>query len=95
MAWTTPRTWAIGQLVSAADLNEQIRDNFSHLKILVNDDGKIPAISSTYIADLSGTNLTGIVKLAANNDHTAGVNDFGAGAGGRIVLPVGADKWAT
>jgi len=95
MAWVTPSTWAIGQLVSAADLNEQIRDNLSHLKLLVNDDGEIPALSSTYIADLSGTNLTGIVKLAAANDHTAGVNDFGAGAGGRLVLPVGADKWAT
>lgn len=95
MAWTTPRTWTIGQLVSATDLNEQIRDNLNHLKLAVDNNGKIPDISFTYFADLSGLNLTGIVKLAANNDFTAGKNNFNAGAGTRLVVPVGADKWAT
>lgn len=95
MAWTTPRTWTVGQLVNAADLNEQVRDNFVHLKLLVNDDGKVPALSSTYVADLSGANLTGVVKLAAANDFTAGKQNYNGGAGTRLVLPVGADKWAT
>lgn len=95
MAWITPKTWTIGELVSAADLNEQIRDNMSHLKLIVNDAGKIPVISSTYFSDLSGANLTGVAKLAANNDFTAGVQDFSVGAGTRVVLPTGADKWAT
>lgn len=95
MAWTSPKTWAIGGLVSAADLNEQIRDNMTHLKFLVNDSGKIPALSSTYVADLSGANLTGVAKLAAANTFTAGVHNFGGGSGARLVLPVGADRWAT
>lgn len=94
MAWTTPRTWTIGQLVAADDLNEQLRDNLNHLKVAVDDDGKIPAISSTYFADLSGANLTNVVKTAQNNDFTAGVHNFNGGAGTRLVLPVGADKWA-
>ena len=95
MAWTPPKTWTIGELVSAADLNAQVRDNMTHLKLIVNDAGKIPALSGTYLSDLSGANLTGVAKLAASNDFTAGVHDFGAGAGTRLVLPTGPDKWAT
>jgi len=94
MAWTAPRSWAQGQLVEAADLNEQVRDNLAHLKLLVNDDGKIPILSDTYLADLSGANLTGVAKIAANNDFT-GVNNFGFGIGARLILPTGSDRWAT
>lgn len=32
MAWNTPITWDVGRLVTAADLNAQIRDNFQYLK---------------------------------------------------------------
>lgn len=32
MAWTTPRTWTTGELVTAAMLNEQVRDNSAYLK---------------------------------------------------------------
>lgn len=95
MAWTTPKTWSVGSLVSASELNEQIRDNEIHLKLLVNDDGKIPILSSTYVADLSGANLTGVAKLASANSFTAGVHNFSGGAGARLVLPVGSDRWAT
>lgn len=31
MAWTTPRTWTVGEVVTAAELNEQIRDNVGYL----------------------------------------------------------------
>lgn len=95
MAWVTPRTWTVGQLVAAAELNEQIRDNLTHLKLSVDNSGKIPALSSTYLADLSGANLTGLVKTGSANNFTAGVQDFSAGSGTRLVLPVGADKWAS
>jgi len=94
MAWATPKTWAIGQLVGASDLNEQVRDNFTHLKLLVDNDGKIPALNSTYLGDTSGVNLTGVAKLAAGNDFTAGVQNFNGGGTTRVVVPVGADKWA-
>jgi hypothetical protein len=30
--WTTPATWTTGQLVSASDLNTQVRDNLEYLK---------------------------------------------------------------
>lgn len=95
MPWATPSTWSVGQLVNADKLNEQVRDNFAHLKIALNDDGKIVALSAAYVADLDGSNLTGVVRLAGDNDYTAGVHNFGGGAGTRFVLPVGADRWAT
>jgi len=31
MAWTAPRTWVPGELVDAAGMNEQVRDNFNYL----------------------------------------------------------------
>jgi len=31
MAWTSPRTWVAGETVTAAQLNEQIRDNLDFL----------------------------------------------------------------
>jgi len=95
VAWTAPRTWAIGQLVTASDLNEQLRDNLAHLKLLVDDDGKIPELSSSYLADLSGANLTDVLKTTGDNEFTDGVQDFSAGVGTRLVIPVGANRWAT
>lgn len=41
MAWTTPRTWIPGELVTATMMNEQIRDNMSILKTSINDDGSL------------------------------------------------------
>jgi len=32
MAWTTPRTWVTGEVVTAAMMNEQVRDNEDYLK---------------------------------------------------------------
>jgi len=94
MAWTPPRTWSIGELVNAEALNTDVRDNENHLKLLVDANGKIPALSSTYLADLSGALLTGLAKLASGNDFTAGNHNFGAGSGARLILPVGVSKWA-
>jgi hypothetical protein len=94
MAWVTPRIWSIGQLVTAADLNEQVRDNFTFLKSLVNDDGKIPALSLTYFATLDGTNLTGVVHLNTANTITDGVQDFNGGANVRLIIPIGVNKWS-
>lgn len=94
MAWVTPRTWSAGQLVTASDMNE-LRDCLNHLKIAVDNNGKIPALSSAYVTDLSGANLTNVVKTTVDNDFTAGVQNFNGGAGTRLVLPTGSDRWAT
>jgi hypothetical protein len=93
MAWTTPRTWLAGELVKEGDLNAQIRDNLGVLKTPLTDAGKIIALSATYVDDLSGTNLTGVAKLGAANDYTAGLQNFNAGATTRFVAPIGPDKY--
>ena len=95
MAWTTPRTWVAGELITESVLNTHIKDNLTFLKTSIDDNGKIVALSSAYLQDLSGTNLTGVAKLASNNSFTAGTHDFSAGSGTRVLLPVGTDKWAT
>jgi len=95
MAWTAPRTWLAGELVKEGDLNAQIRDNMNILKTPMNDSGKIIAIDSLRFANLDGSNITGILKLAAANTFTAGTQDFNGGASTRMVLPVGTDKWVT
>ena len=94
MAWTTPRTWAAGALVTADDLNEQVRDNLDVLKTSIDSSGKLKALDSAGVADLSGTNLTGVAKTAGANTY-AGKQDFNSGATVRLVLPVGPRKWAT
>lgn len=95
MVWTAPRTWSQGELVTEDHLNAQVRDNLGVLKVAVDDTGKIHALSATYLANLSGASLTGVVKTAAANTFTAGKQDFNGGATTRLVLPVGSDKWAT
>lgn len=95
MAWTTPRTWVAGELVTESILNEQIRDNFNILTTSIDDTGKIVALNGSYLADLSGASLTGLAKLASGNTFTAGVHNFNGGTTTRLILPVGANKWAT
>jgi len=93
MAWTTPKTWLAGELVTETSLNTYIRDNQDILKTPIDNTGKIIALSSSYVADLDGSALTGIPTLSGDNAWT-GENDFDQ-TGGRVVLPVGTDQWAT
>jgi hypothetical protein len=76
-------------------LNWQIRDNMEVLAVArTTSSGKFAGLASTYLADLDGTNLTGLAKLASENTYTA-KNKYDATSGsGRVVLPVGADKFS-
>jgi hypothetical protein len=110
MAWTTPRTWVFAELVTESHLNAHIRDNLNILKVSIDDTGKVRALSSSYLADLSGANQTGltesqiadgsILARVAGTETITGVWTYRAkqiidGAnGGRLVLPVGTDLWA-
>jgi hypothetical protein len=31
MPWTTPKTWTVGEVVTAANMNAQVRDNFAYI----------------------------------------------------------------
>jgi len=54
MAWTTPRTWSAGELVTASMLNTHIRDNMDYLF------ANIPA--GTDLEDLTDVTLTAIAS---------------------------------
>ena len=32
MAWSTPRTWVDGEIVTATEMNTDVRDNMAYLK---------------------------------------------------------------
>lgn len=55
-AWTTPKTWATSELVTAAMLNAHIRDNELILKTSINDDGTLKSTSS--VTDATTTNAS-------------------------------------
>ena len=42
MAWTTPRTWTVGEIVNASIMNTHVRDNLNHLRgALLYDDVRV------------------------------------------------------
>lgn len=63
---TTPALTVSGSGASAIDVAGGINAGSGNVGI-VGTDGRIPAISSTYFASLSGTNLTGVALLASAN----------------------------
>src|SRR6266446_3803726 len=93
MAWSNPRTWLASEVVSAAEMNQEIRDNMTVLKTPIADTGKVSGLNSSTLANLSGTNLTGVAKVASGNDFTGGKHSFNAGSAARLVAPVGAAKY--
>ena len=91
MAWTAPRTWVADEVATAALMNAHLRDNLEVLKVTRNAAGRIYDLSAATLANLSGANVTGIVKPAGANAFTAGRTRFLGTS--RLVVPVGADKY--
>lgn len=54
MAWTTPRTWATGEIVTAAILNSAVRDNLDILKLVINNSGRLQFTDATELTIASG-----------------------------------------
>lgn len=54
MSWTDPKTWVGGEVLTAAELNEQVRDNLTHL-YEDNSPGSLVVYSRT--AELSVPNM--------------------------------------
>jgi hypothetical protein len=85
MTWTAPRTWSTGELVTAALLNEQIRDNLSYLK-------DITLVTFTSNVSVTGTAFVDIVSSAATDyGATPIIVEFycirvTAGGSGSVVL---------
>lgn len=71
MAWTAPRTWTTGEIVTAAQMNEQVRDN---LNMVIQKDGSV-----AFAADqpMGGFSLTGLAAGAAAGE-SARYNELNA-----------------
>ena len=68
MSWTSPKTWVVGTLTTAADLNTHIRDNLRYLKGL---DGDITFGSNILTAFL----IDGVDASDHNTRHENGGAD--------------------
>lgn len=60
MAYVTPRTWTTGQTVTAAELNQDVRDNVANVYSRVNT--KTVSISAVYDDELLVTNNSTAIK---------------------------------
>jgi hypothetical protein len=81
MAWTTPRTWTAGEVVTAAMMNTHIRDNLNVLKTNIGDDGSIAMSPARARFAGSGT--------VAGNLLPWGIQDFNTAPG--IITRTGAN----
>lgn len=99
MAWTAPRTWTVGELVTAAYLNTHIRDNLSYLKgdttdIQIGTTGQKwgLGIAPTRQHHIYGAGqATAALTDAGNAGGTAYLQDSGtnAGNGGALIFGAG------
>jgi hypothetical protein len=57
MAWTTPKTWVHGELLTATDFNSQLRDDFLHLRDLGNEQYfmRVSSVLETGVATVDTT----------------------------------------
>lgn len=61
MAWTTPRTWSPGEKVTAAMMNQHVRDQMNVLKTQIDDDGSLRPLLKGFGFSAGNTNGAGSV----------------------------------
>lgn len=85
-AWTTPATWLANQIVSATDLNTQIRDNENHLSEQISRTGWAaftPTVNNLTVG--TGGTVTGKIAYAGKTaffyvEAVLGSSGFSVGA---------------
>jgi hypothetical protein len=75
MAWTTPRTWVAGEVVTASQMNTHVRDNLADLDARVNITPQITQATETITANGSLVNASGVTVLLL--DPTAARDIYG------------------
>ena len=97
MAWTTPLTWAVGQLVTASQMNTHVRDNLNYLKgaagtITFDAGAAITGAVSATTATFSGALQATLATFTATGSNTfAGQVRPGRNAAGSITGSVTID----
>ena len=71
MAWTTPKSWSVGELLTAANFNAQIRDNTAYLAAMAKTQvqhtptADYTRTGATTWAAVDAVNLAGSITIAA------------------------------
>lgn len=91
MAWTAPRTWVAGEIVTAALMNTHVRDDLRYLKgldgaVAIEDDLTVDNLITS--GNVDGVDVSAHKAGTATAQHTAGVGDHthqtAGAAGGKI-----------
>lgn len=72
MAWTTPRTWVAGELVTATQMNTHLRDNLNVLKTSIDNNGNLSFPAATTINVSSSTNTAVPIQNVHKVDSSTG-----------------------
>lgn len=78
MAWTAPRTWVVGEIVTASLMNTDIRDNLNYLKGV---SGTISLDSGISVAGAGYFGVTAGATPAIVADRVSGTASIRAGTG--------------
>lgn len=82
MAWTSPKTWSVAEVVTAANMNLHIRDNLSYLKSAPTFDGApIMAGGTMYLKATSQNNNQIRFQNSAGTNKTAIGSDINTNTG--------------
>lgn len=97
MAWTTPKTWSVGEVVTAANVNLHLRDNLTFLygttyektteKDVVNTVTKTDLLNSEITVPANAMSSTGYIRFNAWGDY---LNNSGGTRTIRLELKLGA-----
>lgn len=90
MPWTTPKTWSVGDVLTAADLNAYVRDN---VKWLGTDKPHCRVRNSTNISHTSSGNYQALTFDSERVD-VGPMHDTSSNTG-RLTVPAGGDGFYT
>jgi len=83
MAWTAPRTWTTGELVTASQLNTHLRDNL----LAITNDGAPALVVGTTASTTGALRLTNAAYVyARNNAGGANLRMLGADAADTVIV---------
>lgn len=96
MAYTTPRNWATGELVTATMMNVHVRDNFNAIKAPptdtyeINEAADYTTTSATFV-DIDGTDLSLAITTTGGDILVTFVGSFFNSSTGNTYLDVTLD----
>ncbi len=88
MSWTPPRTWVIGEILTKANLDEQVRDNLTFLKVNIALESAVELTIAGGIVTKSRAHHTIDTQGDAASDELDTIN---GGSEGEVILVRAAD----